>query len=504
MPSPTTRPSFALTRRTALVAAGQTAVRLGQLAIIFVLVRLLSPTAFSNLNLLLTVYIAGIGIGSLNIQQSVYFFYARLPSGERRAFTLQTLTLLAGAGALCAAVVFGVAPLLGGTRFAVATPLRWLALALLLEVPTLAAPELLVATERLRASVVFSVVFAAAQIGAIVVPAVLGCNAEVVAKTLVGYAAARALGFALFVWPRIPRGALTWSRARIVEQFVFMAPLGLAMATSAISKQLDKWLVAWLLPDQFGTYVVAGQEVPLIPVVPYAIGAVVATRLVHAFAAGDHGRVRDYWLAITSRTSLLVVPLTIFLIAAAPEIIPWYATGSYAAATLPFCIYNVILLHRVAEYGVMLRAAGRTRDLWAASVCLLLASVLFGPPLILLLGTPGAALGTLLANVAAWLFALRCIARAMRVPFRQAFPWRHYGVTVGVAVLAGAGCYWGTELLLRAAGLRLGAGWVVVIKAAAFAGLYLGATRLAGLTRRLPDVPADSAEFVEQVREPSG
>ncbi|MET0344175.1 MAG: oligosaccharide flippase family protein [Polyangiales bacterium] len=488
---------LALTSRTALVATGQALIRLSQLVVVALLVRALSPASFDNLNLLLSVYMAAIAVGSLSLQQTVYFFYARLPREGRRAFAVQTATVLTGTGLLTAAVVFAVGPLISGGHFEVEGPLRWLSLALLLEMPSLAAPELLLAAEKPRASVAFNAVASVLQALAILVPAWLGLPLATVSQALAGYAALRLVAFVALVLPGLPHGTFALTRAAIKEQLWFAAPLGLAMATSTLNKQIDKWLIAWLLPGDYGTYVVAAQEIPLITVLPYAIGSVVATRFAHAFREDDVERARGYFVAIVSRVSLAVLPATCALILVAPEAVPWFATAAHADAVLPFSLYSVILLHRVAEYGVVLRAAGRSAALWAASACLLIANLGFSLPLVWLLGSVGAALGTLFANGVSWIFALSKIADAMRTDLRGVFPWRHYASVLAIAVAAA-----GISGLVVGA-FTLPAATRAALKLALFMLLYLLGMRITRLTRRLPAVPNDSDGFQRDLAGPS-
>ena len=62
---PRTRPGLdTLTARTALLAAGQAAVKGGQVVTTVVLVRLMTPGQWTQLALALSVYLAGLSFGS--------------------------------------------------------------------------------------------------------------------------------------------------------------------------------------------------------------------------------------------------------------------------------------------------------------------------------------------------------------------------------------------------------------------------------------------------------
>ena len=179
----------------------------------------------------------------------------------------------------------------------------------------------------------------------------------------------------------------------------------------------------------------------------------------------------------------------------APEAVPWFATATYGAATVPFCIYTAILLHRVAEYGVVLRAAGQTRALWTASLCLLIANAVLSLPFVWWWGSSGAALGTLLANVIAWIYMLRQIARAMDCGFAQVLPWSRYAAVLCLSLVAALCAYavtWGSGLV---------GGLAVASKSGLFMLAYAFGLLLSKLHQRLPKVPRDSREFAEALVE---
>jgi O-antigen/teichoic acid export membrane protein len=157
---------------------------------------------------------------------------------------------------------------------------------------------------------------------------------------------------------------------------------------------------------------------------------------VKGYLEGDKPRLLSLWCTAISKVALLVVPLAVLAILVADQLVVILFTEEYRAAALPFRIYTIILFHRVAEYGLVLRAAGDTRSLWTASFILLIGNVVLSVPLVLLLGMPGPALATLLANIPAWLYVLHQIGRALDVGLSAVFPWGWYGKVIGVAALA--------------------------------------------------------------------
>lgn len=484
--------NFQLVRRALYITVGQSLVKTVEFVAAIVLIRLLSPEDWSTVALALTIYHTATGLGGLNLQDGIYYFYTRVNVKKRRALAVQTMSLLLLSGSLVAGIVLGVGPWLEARGHTIGALIPWLALAVLLDMPTSCASQLMVAAERPKWASIFDTSMATVKLGAMTLPLALGYGVVASAQGLAAYALLRVAVCAM-VLPRVlPPGRVRIELEFVKAQIVYTAPLSLSIATSVLNRYIDKWIVAGLAPEGFGAHAFAAQEVPFVPLLGFAMGTVLATRFAHSFRTGRQDRALAYWLAATSRVSLIVGPVTIGLILCAPEAIALLFESNYAIAVLPFQIYSLILLHRVMAYGMVLSTAGKTRLLWITSVVLLALNTLFSLPLTYFFGITGAALGTMLAYVPNLIFFLHCIARVMKTSFFAVFPWRRYGRILGVALASAGVAFW-------AAGFAHSTDARLAIKAALFVLGYLGLARLFALGRDLPSVPAEDASFAGEL-----
>jgi len=316
-----------------------------------------------------------------------------------------------------------------------------------------------------------------------------------------------------------PKGEpFRWDKAFLKTQIVYTAPLSFSMATSVLNRNMDKWLVAGFDPKNFGAYALAAYEVPFVSLIPFAIGAVLSTRMIHAFKHDKVALAKAYWDAATSRMMLLIVPLTMAIVTAAPEIVQVFFTANYLEAILPFQIYSLIMLHRFAEYGAVLRAAGDTRSIWWSSCTILVAGIALNLPLVLVFGMVGVAAGTLGANLVAWLFILSRIARAFKVPFSRVVQWRFYLGILGLCVMltllvtGSAALFFPTEsipasiiepvrnLVPGVSGNSVSAFLALVLKFSLFFVLYTAAAVSLRLRKRCHEIPEDDEHFLSQNR----
>lgn len=492
MTTPDDRPSFA--RRTWLIAIGQASVKGSQLVLAVVLVRLLGPADWNEAAFLLSIYLAGTTIGTLNVHHSIIYFLPRVASGQQRSLVFQNMRLLAGLGGLVVVVLTLASPLLSGGRLGDADRIPWLALAIAFELPAACVSMALIATDRFSKAALWDLCGTVLVVLGAVGSAALGHGVPGLIAGLLATGLVRAVAGTLAVAVIFPDATARVPTGVMLDQFRYGLPLGITIAVAMTNRLIDKWYIAAFRSGDFGVYAIAAQEIPLLAVLPYAGGAALATGLVEAFRSNDLVLARSLWISLTTSMTLVVVPLGVGVILVAPELMTAVFTSEFGRGVLAFQLFTVVTLHRVAEYGMLLRAAGRTRDVlsvagWTLGTNIVLAGLgaWFG-------GMTGASLGTVVASALGWLIALRRIADAFKVPLSAAFPWATwFTVLAGSFLAAGAGQivasssdHPATRVMLKLLTFSLG-----VIPVASVAKRLLDVTSAANTaTRALPAVEA--------------
>lgn len=458
-------------RRTSLVAIGQTAVKTTQLVLAVLLVRLLSPTEWNQTAFLLSIYLVATTVGTLNLHQGILFYLPRVGADRRRALVVQNLGMLAAIGASIGVGLTLAAPLLSGGRLGDASRLPMLGLAVALELPVACTEVTMIATRRFSLSAIWDLCGTAIVVTATVVPVALGAGVDGVVVGLAVAGAMRLIGSLVLLSRLLPGRLFGLGAAFLGRQFVWAIPLGVTLAVSILNRAIDKWFIAAFRSGDFGIYAVAAQEIPVLSVVPYAGGAALVAAFVDAFREGDVHLARTHWVHLTLTMSMVVVPMSMALVLIAPEVITGVFTSEFSRGVLPFQLFTLITVHRVAEYGMLLRAAGRTRDLMHVAMVTLVANTLFAGVGAYTAGMTGASLGTLLASALGWMLALRRIADVLEVPVRMAFAWRAWLSSVTIAVGAASAAWIAVQV--ADGSVPLGIGARIATKLAVFAGVYL-------------------------------
>lgn len=411
-------------RDTSLLVLGQTWIRVAQLTVVIVLVRVLPRDAWNHVALAFSMQLALVTIGSFNLKNSVLYFLPTLSSEEANALLGRTVQLLALIGA-----VIGIGTAVGTGMmewFTSPTVGLLLGCAIACELPTVLSAPILISREQTRRACHWDLFDGTVTMISVIGPALLGLGPRGI---IAGFASGSVLRLCVFIMTfhtSVPFGQFKSAPMRqlLRRQLWFCAPLGLAMAAGVLTRSVDKWMVAWKIPEKVGMFVLAAQEVPVLAVLPYAGGAVVANALVRHFRSGDVHSSFKIWRSQVELMCVPVVGVSFLMLAIAPEGFTFIFGNSNAELVVCFQVFTLIGLHRVAEYGAVLRAVGHTRDVMTSSFLLLFLNTVFGVLGLVLGGVVGLTVGSLVAYLSAWLWMLWRIKKIFSMSFRKIFPWK--------------------------------------------------------------------------------
>ena len=432
------------------------------LAIVIATIQLLSKTDFAIIGYLLMIHEVARNMATLGFPESVFFFFERVSGGAKRAFVIQTTFILAGAalvsGVLILVITAIVPSLLPEWDTASVSQLQsllpYMALVAVLEIPTWPVTNILLALDKQKQAAWYELLTTLFIFVLLVGPLVLGLGLEFAVYGLTGYALLRFI--ISWIWMRrvLPEGSIKDSEVSVRRQVNFSVPLGLSSLVSKMNRYADKFIVSILLPSAaYAEYTIGAQEVPIIRVIPFAVGSVLISRYVAYHLESKKEELLELWYKGVEKVSLLVIPLTIAVIIGASDLIALIAESEgtdYRNAVVPFQIFNLIVLVRVTNYGSILQAFGDTRGVLYLSVNLVAANIILSIPLTLLFGITGTAAGTLIANLYNWVITLRRIGGHMDLPFYKVLPFPYYMRVLLISVVIAIPVAWMRGTILTA------------------------------------------------------
>jgi O-antigen/teichoic acid export membrane protein len=415
------------------------------LVIVVAIIRILSKTDFAIIGYLLMIHEVARNLATLGFPDSVFYFFERLASSARKAFVLQTTFVLLATALFAAAFVVIISSLVPAllpewdaqSISTVQQLLPVMALIALLEIPTWPVSNILLAIDRQKESAWYEMVTSLMIFVFLVGPLALGYSLHIAIYGMLAYAVIRLIGS--FIWMNLvlPEGKLSDSKITLKQQFNFAIPLGLSSLVNKINRYTDKFVVSVLLPaTAYAEYTVGAQEVPIIRVIPFAVGSVLISRYVAYQLQGKTEELVKLWYKGIEKVSLLVVPLTIVSIIIASDLISLIAETDdtdYRNSVAPFMIYNLIVLLRITNYGSILQAYGDTKGVFYLSLNLVAANIILSIPLTLMYGIIGTASGTFIANFYNWWITLRRISGHMGLPVSKVLPFPFYLKLIAIA-----------------------------------------------------------------------
>lgn len=464
-----------LTEKTGVVVFARIITTVVDMAIVIATLQLLSKTDFAVIGYLLMVHEVARNLATLGFPESVFYYFERITKNARKAFVLQTTGILFLMGLVAGAAVLVVA------YFAPALLSEWemssintvqdllpiMALVTVLEVPTWPVTNILLASDRQKDSSWYEMITSVLTFTCLVGPLFLGYSLTVAVYGLLAYGIIRFVGSFIWMMVTLPPTGEKDSGIPLKKQFNFSVPLGFSSLVNKINRYVDKFVVSILLTaTAYAEYTVGAQEVPIIRVIPFAVGSVLISRYVNLQMESKKEELLDLWYKGIEKVSLMVLPLTILSIVIATDLISLIAESegtSYANAVLPFQIYNLIVLIRVTHYGSILQAFGDTKGVMYLSINLVIANILLSIPLTLWLGITGTALSTLLANLYNWYIMLRRIGGHMDVSPSKVLPFPYYLKVLGTAVAVGLPVWWSRFELFTEGQVLLGLAWSIPV-----------------------------------------
>ena len=384
---------------------------------------------------------------------------------ERRAWIMRAYIVLGGLGVASSLAVIAVRQPLAAlfNNQELATALGWYAPYMFFAFIAAVAPPALVATGHARTAALFNALVGASTMLCVVVAAIVSPTGTGLALALSSSGALLALASVFMVRratgmrlgrPRSGRG----NTRRMISYGLPLAATGLA---GSLGYQFDRIVVgANFSPREFAVYALGAVEIPLGLLIAAAVSNVLVPRLTILWRAGDRVGMVAVWREAMRKTSLAVLPLFAFMTVMSTELIRVLYGPGYSDSVDVFRIYLCLLPLRIATWGLIPQAIGRTGINFQASVIILVVNVTVAPVLVAPLGLIGPALAAPISALVATTYYLIRIRSIVGLGLRDLVPIRALTGTLLVSILAAAPLLAVREID-AAASIRLAAAAVV-------------------------------------------
>ncbi len=205
-------------------------------------------------------------------------------------------------------------------------------------------------------------------------------------------------------------------------QLNYTIPLGLSLLIGVLSVQLDKLMISgFFKPEQFAVFSLGAMELPLIGILINSVNAILLPNM----SSIDREQMSAIYSASIRKNAIIIFPLATVFYIFATEFMVFIYGSIYAEAAVYFRIYLMILPLRVATYGIVFQALGKTRLVMMDSILMLIMNAILNLILIRIYGMTGAAIATVIVSwliVAVYLFQMHFY---LKLKLLRLFPlWR--------------------------------------------------------------------------------
>ncbi|MCB5265457.1 MAG: oligosaccharide flippase family protein [Candidatus Cloacimonetes bacterium] len=218
-------------------------------------------------------------------------------------------------------------------------------------------------------------------------------------------------------------------------QLSYTIPLGLSLLIGVLSVQLDKLMISsFFTPEQFAVFSLGAMELPLIGILINSVNAILLPNM----STENPKQMATLYSASVRKNAIIVFPLATVFFIFATEFMVFLYGNIYADAALYFRIYLLILPLRVATYGIIFQALGKTRLVMIDSIIMLIMNATLNFFLIKVYGMQGAAIATVIVSWLIVLVYLLQIKYSLKMQLTRLFPMGRILLNLVAALLPAA------------------------------------------------------------------
>ncbi len=363
----------------------------------------------------------------LGIPHGIYYFLPRAES--QRNYVLTTLAMIGSIAVIVSSVVFynsaSLSDLLTNPRI---NDLSCILLCLVLvQIPLTVFEPLMLTARRVKEFAGIELFFNVSFFAAVAIPVFLDHAMVEILWWLVGVYSIHSvivLYYTLLIAYSYKSPQKEGDKFALKDQIKYTLPIGLSMNVMEMSRYVDKIVVSnQSSPEEYALYARGAMEIPVIGIIANTLDNLLMPSFVQAYKDKKIDEIILIWHASIRLMAAFIYPCCLFLICSAPLLIPAIFSEKYIGSVIIFQIYTLGLISRISTFDIIMRAIGRTKDIFWITLLAVFTNLVLTLVLMKLWGLIGAPIATVLTMLVMRLCYLKAITSLFNIKINDVFPW---------------------------------------------------------------------------------
>jgi len=429
-----------LTSQTLIVTFGRSIEKITILLLTIILSRYLTKFDYGTYRQFLLISSTLTLMFAIGLPASINYFIPRLDTNKQKMFISQTILVLILLG-----LILGLFLIIGKSYISalfnnqkIESLIILLALFSFLSLPITIYHNFFISINKAKLTGLLSIIFGLLKFIFMLVPVILGLSLNYIIISLVLFTFFQFIVIIFNVVNSYDNFRIKFSNSLLREQLHFALPLGMAAIVGILIRKTDQIMVSsFFPPDQYAIYANGAMEIPFLTILTSSAMAVLTPFLVKSYNDGNKKAFVDKWNNSLAKISLIIFPITIFLMFFSKEAMIVLFSRKYAESSSIFRIYLLIEFCRITIFGNILLALGKSKLIFLYTVVTFFLNIILNFIFIKTLGLIGPVIATVLSVYFMNFLQLRKISAILRIKVKNIWPWKKLIVlAVSVCIFA--------------------------------------------------------------------
>ena len=216
----------------------------------------------------------------------------------------------------------------------------------------------------------------------------------------------------------------------------YVVAMGSVALIGVLNGYVDQLMVSIMLSaKEYANLKIGGFQIPFISVVTGSLLTVMIPTISKLFVNKQIDQIIDVWKFSIEKATILLVPIVIFCLVFANEIITEFFGEKYHPAIIVFQIYMIQWLRAVVIFGGVMGAIGLENKLFKNTIIITILNVVLNYLMILEFGIIGAAITTTFLNYFGALLLIKDIDKYLKRSFFSYFPYKTYLISLFLSLI---------------------------------------------------------------------